>query len=642
MEEIDTIFSDDHSFFQEAMMRKGPRLSSLYDDDNVEDFENDPSIYDPPSKICGGAVFSKLRSFGSGKNSNSKISKDHNFDKKNKKKVQYNPQVNKDSPKLINNKPTDKMKKRKNKKSDITSTSSTSSTEENPFRQSVSMQDSTTLSSISNPSLSSSPWVTEDDVDDFFDRQKREIMGESTEKYTSNQSSSGNANHTDHSRQTLQSLLKEMKNLNGIVQENSSHLRKGIENIAFELEQENNKSTPQKPRENDESELEQLRQERSYYRTEAETLRMEMKDIKEQLSEIRKFLPQMGKSFDIPVPPKSIASTTVVSSEASDSMIIPMYMGEAIESAKSSEEHARFLETIDYPPVKDPKLPLRSEVREILLDSERSVSDSERRARSAITRRAMKNAKEIIQQHHEQPLRTSHDVEEGKPLETHANTPPTPKAQVRERSPSPMNRSVSPISRRFQGRSISPMSHQSSIQSDLTIESRKNVTKDGTRQKQEGRKNSDHVEFKKNYYKNKIRKKYNIRDYPSERNDEDSSRRCRSIVSNESEPREGYQLVTADKKYREMRRSLHKRTASSSSTNRSETPLEEITTVNDEKESLMVYHAKDQDLKGLGQTSCAEGDIDEKYLQELRKSWYQRRGLALADSNSSEENRGEC
>eukprot|EP00531_Pseudo-nitzschia_arenysensis_P014645 CAMPEP_0116132330 /NCGR_PEP_ID=MMETSP0329-20121206/9487_1 /TAXON_ID=697910 /ORGANISM="Pseudo-nitzschia arenysensis, Strain B593" /LENGTH=632 /DNA_ID=CAMNT_0003626831 /DNA_START=114 /DNA_END=2012 /DNA_ORIENTATION=- len=632
MEEINTIFSDDHSFFQEAMMRKGPtKLSSQHDDDDddVEDFENDPSIYDPPSKICGGAVFSKLRSFKSGKNNINNKTSDENFDKKQKKKVQYNPQVNENSPKLIN-KLTDKMKKRKTKKSDRMEIES--------FKQSVLMQDSTTLSSISNPSLSSSPWVTEDDVDDYFDRQKREIMGESTQKYT-NQSSSGNENDTNHSRQTLQGLLNEMKNLNGIVKENSNTLQKGIENIAFELEQENNMPTPQTPNEKDNSEMEQLRQERSYYRTEAETLRMEMKDIKEQLSEIRKILPQMGKSFDIPAPPKSVASTTVVSSEASDSMIIPMYMGEAIESVKSSEEHAGFLETIDYPPLKDQNLSFRSEVREILSDSERRVADSEQRARSAIRRRAMKNAKAIIQQHHNQPIRTNDDVEEEKSF----GAPPTPKAPVRERSPSPMNRSMSPISRRFQGRSISPMSRQSSIQSDLTMESRKKGAKEellnGSSERQmEARKNSNHVEFKKNYYKNKIRKKYNIRDYQIDRNDGDSSRRSRSIVSNESESQEE-QLVTADKKYREMRRSLHKRTAGATSTSSGETPMKEITTVNHPKESLVVYHVEDPDLK---HSSYEEGDIDDQYLDELRKSWYQKRGLALADSNSSEENRAEC
>ncbi len=589
MDEIDTIFSDHDSFFQQAITRKDTRQSSRYEDEDFEDYENNPGIYDPPSKICGGAVFSKLRALGNGKNNSSKLSNDQSFDKKHKKKVQYNLQINQNesSPKLIS-KLTSKIIKRKNKNSD--------DTEENSSRPSVVMHDSTTLSSMSNPSLSTCPWANiDDDVDDYFDRRtrsKRGVMGESTGKYTNQKPSTPTAHsHVDdtaHSRQSLQNFLKEMKDLNGRVQENSKILQKGIENIAIELEQENTKQPPPTPKQKDDSEMEMetLRQERSYYRSEAETLRLEMQEIKEQLSEIRKILPQMGNSFDIPPPPKSVGSGTsgssgsgVVSSDDSDNKL---------------KQHAQFLETIDLPPRKDPKL-FRTEVREIVSDSERrasllsdsehSVSDSERRARSAIAKRAMTNAKYLIQQHHNQPIHTIDN--EGGEMSTgaKARAPPTPRSV---RSVSPISRrvrerSASPISRRFKDRSMSPMSRQGSVQSD---ESKK----------------SSKLAIAKSHYKKKFKQ------------------------------RQESNLLTADKNYREMRRSLKEEISERS--NRS--LMDEITTANNPKESLVVFHAKDPDFED---TSYEEGDIDDEYLDELRKSWYQKQGLALADSNSSDENR---
>lgn len=584
MEEIDTIFSDDHSFFQAAVVRKDSRKSSRYEDEDFEDYENNPSIYDPPSKICGGAVFSKLRALG--KNNNSKLSNDENFDKKHKKTVQYKSQINQNesSPRLIN-KLAGKIIKRKTKNSD--------DTEENSSRPSVVMQDSTTLSSMSNPSLSTSPWQNiDDDADDYFDRRsrsKRGIMGESTGKYTNQKPSTPTAhshvNDTAHSRQSLQNFLKEMKDMNEKVQENSKILQKGIENIAIELEQETTQQPPPTPQQKDDSEMEQLRQERSYYRSEAETLRMEMQEIKEQLSEIRKILPQMGNSFDIPPPPKSVGSGTSGSSGSGA-------VSTSDESDSKLKQHAQFLETIDLPPRKDPKL-FHSEVREIvsdserraslLSDSERSVSDSERRARSAIARRAMTNAKYLIQQHHNQPIR-SIDNEEGEMSPGVEARPPPTSRSIRSVSPISRRlreRSASPISRRSRDRSMSSVSRQSSVQSD---ESKK----------------SSKLAIAKNHYKKKFKQ------------------------------REESNLLTADKNYREMRRSLKQEISE-----RSER-MDEITTANHPKESLVVFHVQDPDFQDA---SYSDGDIDDEYLDELRKSWYQKRGLALADSNSSDENR---
>ena len=397
--EVDTVFSNDDAFFGIATTPNVPKQFD-YDNDDDEDYENNPH-YDPPSKICGGAVFNKFRTSGK---KHSKTSKD------------YQKQRNFPLEKIaLVNKITNRIMKRK-KDSSTADAEEETSYQEASFQPDIVVPSSIHLSSMSK-STSSSPWLMDDSFDNdddafrFEDHLHREVMGESTARFT-NQKAPLNAdsepvakiannvtdnNNTSRSRRSLHQLLDEMKDFNDLVQERSNVLQKGIANIAIELEEEIQEeiktsavATPT-PEHETCDEMKKLKQERSFYRSEAETLRLEMKEIRAQLDEIKKCLPKMK---DSKVEASPITNKLTIDSDSEDEYIpVPK---SPYPTKVRSVRPPRFPnnKTIDLPPLTDSsKLTFRCELNDILSDLGRTTRD-------------MRNA-EAEQHHHNQPIRAS-------------------------------------------------------------------------------------------------------------------------------------------------------------------------------------------------------------------------------------------
>ena len=350
----------------------------------------------------------------------------------------------------------------------------------------------------------------------------------------------------NHPHQDLQSLLKEMKDLNYKVQENSNVLQKGIENIAIELQEDSNKSnrgTLRMPsKQEEDGEIEQSKHERSFYRSEAETLRLEMKDIKEQLNEIRKILPQKGISFEWAPPANPVEPTGSDEDSSIETGIPNPYPETSIRNRSNNNSSSttttttnnninknteprssRFLETIDYPP----------------------LNNSERSARSILGSTAMKNAAAIIQQHHHhiQPVPTNN----------------------KQRSALSKAEAPSPISRRRGRRSLGPLSRNQNRDFDSMEENRRSDNK----------------------------------------KELDAGEQQRDPILKSTETQSKCDILSADKDYRRLRRSLRQRYAADS-----------------------LHHKQNP----------SRGGVDEEYLAELRKSWHKRRGLSMNPSSTSNDN----
>lgn len=239
-----------------------------------------------------------------------------------------------------------------------------------------------------------------------------------------------------------------MNNLNGMVRENSTVLQAGIANIALELQQHHTKdiggkqsksqsqspsqppipNPPSKASRNNENldegdncqhrfadenswgieenynhvkkvdnkEIEKLKEERLYYRSETETLRSEMECIKEQLSELRKLLPKTKKNSNhdnhphqqqqpsespsqqhypiddessVEFPPWSCAyaSSSIATSGSSSNISISSAKAGAEDDFASIRNHQYNSHSSDA------KMSFRSEIREIINASERST-----------------------------------------------------------------------------------------------------------------------------------------------------------------------------------------------------------------------------------------------------------------------------
>eukprot|EP00536_Pseudo-nitzschia_multiseries_P013264 jgi/Psemu1/68639/estExt_Genemark1.C_5540008 len=259
-----------------------------------EYFNNEGSItdrmVDPPSKICGGAVFSKLRSIGNGNH-------------KKKKKIKEQRREEKDDNSstmmsLLRNKVT---KKKENKdiaiKKDVTEKQRT-----------VTVSESTTVSSISEPTASVSfvPRTVE-----YGPSMKSSKSGDRLDK------DSGREQMV--SFQDFQVLLNEIKVLNETVKENSMLTKPSKSNASdADCDHSNHSKTQIVPygkkrdeesldglvfvESNDDKEnsstIERLNTERKLYRLEADALRSELGGIKDELSELRKFLQQRPTSVN--------------------------------------------------------------------------------------------------------------------------------------------------------------------------------------------------------------------------------------------------------------------------------------------------------------------------------------------------------
>ncbi len=400
MAEVDTIFSNDDAFFGIAT---GPNEQTHFnpeDDNEDEDYENNP-MYDPPSKICGGAVFNRFRTAGKKHN---KTSVDLNAKKNTKEYFQKQRNLPLSGNALVN-KFTNKIMRRK-KDSSTADAEEETSHQETSYKQELIVPSSIHLSSMSK-STSSSPWVTDDSFDNDDDvfllhpHQHKKVMGDSTTQFANGNvepntaaSNDAGANNTSRSRRNLHILLDEMKDFNDLVQERSNVLQRGIANIAIELEEEIQEeikpSTVATPRPEIQVEtcndMEKLEQERSFYRSEAETLRLEMKEIKAQLDEIKRCLPTMNNSNTEAL---SRSKSTTVSDSEEDEIRVPSPYPTKSRRVRSPRS-PRFLRTLDLPPLADSsKLTFRNELHDILTDLGRTN-----------TTRVMRNAEAIVQQHH--------------------------------------------------------------------------------------------------------------------------------------------------------------------------------------------------------------------------------------------------
>jgi len=266
-----------------------------FDNEDIynEDIYHTDRTFDPPSKICGSAVFSKLRSIGNGNQ------------KKKKKKIKEQQQEGKDDNSssmmaLLRN----KMKKSKDNESAIVSN------ERNEDQQPVVVSQSMTMSSISGPSASISIVPTTVEYDPSM---KSPNSGHRLESESGSQPMI--------SLQDFQVLLNEIKVLNETVKENSV-FKKSSKASHSELSSNESDDVHKHTRinlngkkceeesldglvlvdSNDDKEngstIERLKMERKFYRTEAVTLRSELGGIKEELSELRKFLQQRPSTLD--------------------------------------------------------------------------------------------------------------------------------------------------------------------------------------------------------------------------------------------------------------------------------------------------------------------------------------------------------
>ncbi len=421
--EVDTVFSNDDAFFGIAITPNVQKHfdhnhdgDEDYDEDYDVDYENNPH-FDPPSKICGGAVFNKFRTPGK------KHSKKSVGPSSSRKKKGYQKQENLPMKKngLVNKITNRIMKRKKDSSTTDAEEDEETSYQEASYQPEIVVPSSIHLSSMSK-STSSSPWVTDDSFDNdddafrFEQHPNREVMGESTAQFINKQDPSkaesepvdkiannvADSNNTSRSRRNLHLLLDEMKDFNDLVQEKSNVLQQGIANIAIELEEEIQEeiktsavATPKPALQHETTdEMEKLKQERSFYRTEAETLRLEMKEIRAQLDEIKKCLPKMK---DSKVEASPITNKLTIDSDSEeDDIPVPQSPYPTKSVSMRPPRSPRFLETLELPPLADSsKSTFRSELRDILSDLGR-------------TTQVMRNAEAIVQQHHHNhPIRAS-------------------------------------------------------------------------------------------------------------------------------------------------------------------------------------------------------------------------------------------
>lgn len=669
---IDTTFSSDDTFFEEAMKQNKNQKVEKTNRKSNHDVNYNP-MFDPPSKICGGAVFSKLMSISGSRKNSAKGSPDNNTEERKKKtkkhqsqqlQLLYQLETEETSSKLMA-KLTNKIMKRKKDMS----TEDPKYTPRN-FKPTILMPSSTDMSPLTDPCDFTSPWVTDDIPLQQTENNGRfygsgettnpkpvVVMGESTGIYANNAQQQHPRNENNSSLQNLQSILSTMKDLNGMVKENSVVLEAGIENISNQIQYRNNKvgQLPKNERQsndplcfgddkhrnqyhitntsgeetcdanknnqggeknestildqkNEIDEIEKLKMERNNYRSEAEILRLEMEGIKEQLSEIRKFLPQLTRNNETDLPKQSSKEKNVYQQPEGNQVEVDIphqaYISSSSSSTASSstissitrpDSRHRCLETIDNPYMSDTReASFRNEISNIL---------SEQNARPVLGRNLLvPNKKEATPQQQSTQSSSTSSIEREK-NKIMDNKPPQ-STQSSESDP-PSDRST----RRFRGRSLSPLKRRNKINKNVNCYS-KGI--------------SDEVDLAeaKSFYKKQWEKSKNITQnlVISSTTSTSSSLSASTTTSTSTSTTN---LLAAEREYRQLLRSLRqdasKRESPETDNNCSIGNINNSNTNIDSSETVQLNPRVERP--------------DDEYMDGLRSSWYKKQGLVESDAS---------
>ena len=694
--EVENIFSsDDAAFFQSMMSLPNDENTRMYGNTavpSIAPFEN-PSMYDPPSKVCGGALVAKFME----RKHNKQKKREQSFESKHLPlKSNHNrggtndhqrQQVEKSSKQLIA-RLTQKIMKRKSspiiQKDSFRSTAETTqasfSNREHPREEhpniDTTMSPAGSLSSLSlsNPSTldwssMASPWDDEDfnaTLDDLFEYDEdHETPGviyngvnynDDDEAHSVASSSMGN----------LGRLLKEMKKMNNMVQENSNVLQMGIENIAHELKHKKGAvASTSKPVLSTSSdplltkEMEQLKRERTYYQSEAETLRLEMEAIREQMNELRRYLPQNSLTLTPPIIEEEVLSVE------SGVPPIPDHVEETIQPEKSKKSLRNRVESTDQPEESGKSLKDRasytvspsfhSEINEILSLSERQKRTTQARAiRQRRTQKARTSPTVSPTRSQSSTRRTTMSVKRRPPASPKA-TISTPKSTV-DRWESNKTKSI-PM------RSVSPMARmrKSKIQEHLAPA-----------------KKADN--FKKNYARSaspmarmrESRNEKEAKESQSQTKKENNYAMAKSFYKDfwESKEKQNSQAQSFNKDHWEgdakqigasweNDRSRSMRMQKNRYNDKTIPTIDELDVKLDDEINEVIAQARNNfiqleekikknnedsylvELRTSDSVSTAPADNrtksnDDEYLAGLRKSWFEKRGLVTANNTASE------